>query len=130
MSAEESPLTPYERLGASEGVRRLVDLFYDAMDRDARAQGIRAMHASDLSESRRKLWMFLVGRFGGPPIYVEERGHPRLRARHMPFPIGPGEAEQWMMCMDQALEEVVSDLAFRTELREFFRGVAAHMQNR
>jgi hemoglobin len=122
-------VTAFERLGGEEGIRRLVDRFYDVMDTHPEARPIRLLHPTDLSESRRKLWMFLVGRFGGPQIYVQERGHPMLRARHMPFPIGPAEASQWVLCMDTALNELVPDEPFRKELREFFRMVAEHMHN-
>lgn len=122
-------MTPFEQLGGLDGVRALVDRFYDAMEARPEAAPIRAMHAADLSESRRKLWMFLVGRLGGPPIYVEERGHPRLRARHMPFSIGPAEASQWMFCMDIALNECVTDERLCAELHAFFQEVAAHMHN-
>lgn len=120
----------YELLGGEDGVRRLVDRFYDAMETLPEAAPIRAMHPTDLAESRRRLWMFLVGRFGGPPIYVEERGHPRLRARHLPFPIGESEAAQWMACMEVALNEVVEDEGVRAELKAFFGQVASHMRNR
>jgi hemoglobin len=123
-------VTAFELLGGADGVRRLVDRFYDVMETDPAARAVRALHPADLGESRRKLWMFLVGRLGGPPIYVEERGHPRLRARHLPFPIGADEAAQWMGCMDEALEAVVADDSLRSELRAFFAQVAEHMRNR
>ena len=122
-------MSAYELLGREEGIRALVDRFYDEMHALPEAAGIRAMHATDLSESRRKLWMFLVGRLGGPPLYEQERGHPRLRARHLPFGIGPDEAAQWMLCMDRALAGVEHE-ALRAELSTFFRGVAEHMQNK
>lgn len=123
-------MTVYEQLGREDGVRALVDTFYDTMDTLPEAATIRAMHARDLSESRRKLWMFLVGRFGGPPLYEQESGHPRLRARHLPFVVGPDEAGQWVTCMDRALADRVADDALRAELAAFFRQVATHMINR
>lgn len=119
-----------DRLGGEEGLRRLVDRFYDHMDQQPFAAPIRAMHARDLSESRRRLWLFLVGRFGGPQRYVEERGHPRLRMRHAPFAIGLPEAQQWMGCMDLALDECVADAEARELARGFLAQVAAHMINR
>jgi hemoglobin len=121
--------TAFELLGREEGIRALVDRFYDEMDRLPEAAGIRALHPEDLEDSRRKLWMFLVGRLGGPPLYEQERGHPRLRARHMPFVIGPAEADQWVMCMDLALQAHVPHEQLRTELAQFFRQVAGHMIN-
>ena len=122
--------SPFEQLGGLDGVRALVDRFYDVMDALPEAAGIRAMHPPDLADSREKLWMFLVGRLGGPPIYVERRGHPRLRARHMPFAIGDEESAAWVACMDVALEELVPDLQLRAGLRAFFAETAAHMRNR
>lgn len=120
--------TVYELLGREEGIRRLVDRFYDAMERPEVAT-LRGMHPESLDESRRKLWMFLVGRFGGPPLYEQERGHPRLRARHLPFPIDPAAADEWMACMEIALDEVVPDERVRGELWAFFRMVADQMRN-
>lgn len=119
-----------DAVGGEDGLRRLVDAFYDHMDANPEAAGVRAMHPADLGESRRKLWMFLVGRFGGRNLYLEERGHPRLRARHMPFPIGDDEAVQWLACMDAALAVHVADARVRQELAAFFAAVAAMMRNR
>jgi hemoglobin len=113
-----------------DGVTRLVDTFYDAMDQLPEAATIRAMHAKDLSESRRRLALFLVGRFGGRQTYVEERGHPRLRARHLPFAIGQAEAGEWLLCMRIALDREVPDPPLRGLLQDFFTHVAAHMINR
>ena len=113
-----------------DGVIRLVDTFYDAMDQLPEAAGVRAMHATTLRESRRKLALFLIGRFGGRQTYVEERGHPRLRARHRPFAIGVAEAGQWLTCMRVALDHEVADPDLRALLGDFFAHVAAHMINR
>lgn len=124
-----SGATAFEALGSEAGLRSLVDRFYDAMDARPDAAVIRAMHPEDLAESRRKLWMFLVGRLGGPPLYEQERGHPRLRARHLPFAVDADAARAWMACMDEALAEVVADEALRGELRRFFAQVADHMRN-
>ncbi|MCA9493399.1 MAG: group II truncated hemoglobin [Myxococcales bacterium] len=124
-----SEITPYERLGREEGIRQLVDTFYAAMDQIPDCAPIRAMHPDDLTESARRLWMFLVGRFGGPNLFVQERGHPMLRARHMPFAIGIEEAGQWMMCMEAALQIHVEPGPFRDELRVFFAQVASSMVN-
>ena len=119
---------PFERIGGEEGVRALVDRFYDLMDTLPEAAGIRAMHPRDLRMSREKLYLFLVGWLGGPPLYVERFGHPRLRARHLPFPIGDSEAKQWMLCMSQALGEL-KDTELAAYLERALTGVAAHMRN-
>jgi hemoglobin len=123
-------VTAFDRLGGEEGIRALVDRFYDEMVALPEAAVVRAMHPADLSESRRNLWMFLVARFGGPNLYEQERGHPRLRARHLPFTIGAEEAGQWMLCMERALEATVAPGPLREELQQFFGQVASHMVNR
>ena len=84
--------THYERLGGEATVRRLVDRFYQLMDQLAEADDIRKLHADDLTEASGKLFMFLSGWLGGPQLYLEKYGHPRLRQRHMPFNIGEKNA--------------------------------------
>jgi hemoglobin len=122
--------TPYEKLGGATGVRRLVDRFYDLMDTLPQAQGIRALHPADLSGSRDKLFKFLSGWLGGPPLYMQEFGHPMLRARHLPFPIGQAERDQWMLCMNRALDEFGLDALARLQLNQAFSKTADHMRNR
>lgn len=97
--------TYYELLGGESGVRELVDQFYDLMALDERFAGIRVMHPQDMSTSRDKLFWFLSGWLGGPPLFEEKFGHPRLRARHLPFSIGVSERDQWMTCMTECLEK-------------------------
>ncbi|MCS7465414.1 group II truncated hemoglobin [Stieleria sp. ICT_E10.1] len=91
-----NPPTFYEQLGGEQGLRRIVDRFYDLMSELPETKTIRALHGDDLTESRNKLFKFLSGFFGGPSLYLEEYGHPRLRARHLPFPIGEAERDQWL----------------------------------
>jgi hemoglobin len=67
---------------------------------------------------------------GGPQLYVQEYGHPMLRRRHLPFPISESERDQWLMCMDMALTEVVEDAALRAELSAAFAKVGDHMRNK
>ncbi len=122
-------LTPYQALGGDAAVRRLVDRFYDLMDSLPEAATIRAMHATSLDVSRERLYWFLSGWLGGPPLFVEQRGHPRLRARHLPFAIGLAEAAAWMRCMAQALAEQVDDVALRDQLRDAMARLADHMRN-
>jgi hemoglobin len=121
--------TLYDRLG-ERTIRELVDRFYDAMDRLPEVAPIRAMHPADLGSSRDKLFWFLVGWTGGPPEYVSRFGHPRLRARHLPFPIGPAESAMWLLCMAEALEAVIADPDDRAALLGAFRRIASHMENR
>ena len=125
-----SPLpTHYELLGGDAGIRRLVDRFYDLMDTAPEAASVRALHATSLKASREKLYLFLSGWTGGPPVYVERFGHPRLRMRHMPFAIAARERDEWLWCMDRALDEH----PMPGDTREFLRGrlhaLADHMRN-
>jgi hemoglobin len=122
--------TPYELIGGDAGVRRIVDRFYDLMDTAPEAATVRALHATSLKASREKLYMFLTGWTGGPPLYVEKHGHPRLRMRHFPFSIGERERDEWLWCMDRALSEHEMPDALREGLRERFHALADHMRNR
>ena len=119
----------YELLGGEDGVRALVDTFYDLMDSLPEARTIRAMHPPDLEGSREKLFLFLCGWTGGPPLYIQRYGHPRLRARHLPFPIDDDAARAWMLCMEGALDECVADDSFRDQLARAFTRIAGHMRN-
>ncbi|HET7774533.1 MAG TPA: group II truncated hemoglobin, partial [Burkholderiaceae bacterium] len=88
-------VTAFELVGGEARVRALVDRFYDLMDLEPQFAGIRALHPNTLDSSRDKLFWFLCGWLGGPNHYIERFGHPRLRARHLPFPIGESERDQW-----------------------------------
>lgn len=122
--------TIYEQIGGEENIRRLVDRFYDLMDALPEAAGIRRLHPEDLSQSREKLYLFLVGWTGGPPLYVQKYGHPRLRARHLPFPIGEAERDQWLLCMNQALDEVVEKALLKQQISLAFGQLADFMRNK
>lgn len=124
------PESIYETLGGEQTLRALVDRFYDVMDVAPEAAGIRALHPADLTESRNKLFWFLSGWSGGPPLYIERFGHPRLRARHLPFPIGEAERDQWLWCMNRAMEEVITDGLQRVQLSHAFAQIADFMRNR
>lgn len=126
----EEPPSFYELIGGEENVRALVDRFYDLMDELPRAQSVRQMHAKSLRSSRQKLFEFLSGWMGGPNLYIENRGHPRLRMRHMPFEIGTEARDQWLLCMDRALEEIVQNDEVRGQLKDSFARIADHMRNR
>lgn len=130
MQTEQSQNNHYQRIGGEAGVRALVKRFYELMDELPEAHRIRKMHHISLKNSEDKLFMFLSGWMGGPQLFVEKFGHPRLRQRHMPFSIGDEERDQWMLCMNQALDETVQDEALRKELKEAFVKVADFMRNR
>lgn len=119
----------YDRLGGEKAVRELVDRFYDLMDSRDDVMELRRIHAPDLSDARDKLFMFLSGWLGGPSLYIERFGHPRLRQRHMPFAIGEVERDQWMSCMDQAMHEMQIDAALHKELYAAFYKTADFMRN-
>lgn len=122
-------VTHYFRIGGEDKVRALVQRFYALMDELPEAYGIRKLHGADLQSASEKLFKFLSGWMGGPQLYVEEYGHPMLRMRHFPFAIGDTERDQWMLCMRQALDEVVDDADLRKELSGAFQKVAHHMRN-
>lgn len=120
----------FETLGGETGVRALVDRFYDLMALDERFAGIRAMHPVNLDSSRDKLFWFLCGWLGGPDLYQSRFGHPRLRARHLPFPIGVSERDQWLLCMAEAMRDRGIEGPLFDRLLEAFHGTADWMRNR
>lgn len=120
--------TPYDELGGDARVRELVDRFYDIVD--ASAPTLRAMLPKDDSGSRTKLYEFLSGWMGGPPLYIEKRGHPRLRMRHFPFAIGLTEVEEWLRCMGEAMDELEIEGRLRVYLDEQFHRSAHWMRNK
>ena len=126
---EAAEATLYEVLGGAAGVRSLVDRFYDAMDTMPSVAVVRAMHPADLTEARQKLFEFLSGWLGGPSLYIERRGHPRLRARHLPFAIDTRAAQDWLVCMDVALDAESIEPELKLRLMQSFTRVAAHMRN-
>lgn len=122
--------TLYEMVGGEAGVRKLVDRFYDLMHTDPRAAELRAIHPEVLDHSRDKLFWFFSGWMGGPQLYVERFGHPRLRARHLPFSIGVRERDQWMLCMNQALSEMNLPPLALQQLQHSLGNLADFMRNR
>ncbi len=122
--------TTYEKIGGEAAVSRLTARFYELMDTVPQFAELRAMHPEDLSGSRDKLYMFLSGWFGGPDLFVEKFGHPRLRARHMPFAIGTRERDQWVACMVLAMEDVGIDENVRKVLLNNFFNTADFMRNK
>jgi len=130
MSGEEEAVTPFEHFGGQVTVDRLVDVFYLRMDTLPEARGIRALHPEDLGPITALLKKYLAEWLGGPKQYSNERGHPRLRARHLPFPIGSAERDAWLLCMDGAIDEVIAPSPVREEIREAVIKLADWMRNR
>ena len=100
----DSEKTPFQILG-EEGIQQLAAAFYDIMDTLPEAAGIRAMHAADLTPMKTKLAQYLTGWMGGPPRYAEEYGTVCMTTPHEHFHIGPTERDQWLLCMDKALQQ-------------------------
>ena len=121
------PLAPiFRSIGDSEPYYRLVDNFYAAVEADPL---LRPIYPPDLTESKRHLALFLIQRTGGPGTYSEERGHPRMRARHLPFKIGIAERDAWIKHMTDALNSVAEFAQHKSDLLEFFEGFATFLIN-
>ncbi|MBB4198445.1 globin [Rhodoblastus sphagnicola] len=123
------PASMYARIGGAVAIDRVVESFYLAMDTLPQAQTIRAMHADDLGGVKSVLKKYLSEWTGGPVIYSPEKGHPRMRQRHMGFPIDNAARDAWMACMDTALEQHVADADARAQLRDNMKKLADWMRN-
>jgi hemoglobin len=117
----------YDAIG-EEGFERLVALFYRQVPTDSILGPM--YPKDDLAGAEQRLRDFLVGRFGGPPRYMEQRGHPRLRMRHAPFPIDEEARDRWMELMGRALDDAKLPADVTEYLREFLGQVATMMMNR
>jgi hemoglobin len=117
----------YGRIG-EQGFARLIRAFYSQVPDDPILGAI--YPKDDLAGAEERLRDFLIGRFGGPPRYVEQRGHPRLRMRHMPFPIDQVARDRWVALMDRALDATALPEDVAAALREFFHDTATFMMNR
>ena len=122
-------ITLYEAVGGDAGVRALTRRFYALMDSLPEAARCRAIHPPDLSGSEEKLYEYLTGWLGGPPLYTQKRGHPMLRRRHFMASIGPAERDEWLLCFVRALEETVPGEGLRKIILDPVTRLAHHMQN-
>jgi hemoglobin len=129
MSDADVQVSMFERIGGAVVIDRLVEAFYRRMDSLPEAAGIRAMHGSDLGPVGSVLKRYLSEWTGGPKLYSPEKGHPRLRQRHMGFAIGNAERDAWMLCMRGALAETVTDVAAREDIEAAFAKLADWMRN-
>jgi len=132
MPTNDAPATPslYERLGGEDGVRRFTRRFYAVMDEAPEAAACRAVHPDSLVDSEQKFFEFLSGWLGGPQLFVERRGAPMLRARHLSTPIGEDEKSGWVFCFRRALAETVADADLRAAILPQIEMLAQHMRNR
>lgn len=122
--------TPYQRIGGEPAVRKLCQTFYQIMCDTPQTALIRDLHPQDIAHSEEKLFMFLSGWLGGPSLYTDKYGHPRLRARHLPYSIGIEERDQWLYCMAQALKTLDLEPQFAEQLMSSFVQTADFMRNR
>ena len=120
----------YELMGGESGLRKLVERFYDLIDSSPEATQLRALHPKSLKQSREKFFMFLSGWSGGPQLYVEKYGHPRLRMRHIPFSIGIVERDQWIWCMNKALDKMEIHATVSEYLKARFAETADFLLNK
>ena len=125
----EPAATVYLQIGGADVLRRMVDRFYDLMALEQECAGIRALHPPSLDASRDKLFWFLSGWMGGPDLYQQRFGHPRLRARHLPYAIGTSERDQWLRAMAMAMQDVGLDDALQLRLMTSFYQTADWMRN-
>lgn len=130
-SADAAP-TPslYDRIGGEDGVRRFTRRFYALMDGAPEAAACRAIHPESLEGSEQKLFEFLSGWLGGPQLFIERRGPPMLRARHLSAPIGEAEAQGWILCFRWALIDTIEDAETRAAILPQIEMLARHMRNR
>ncbi len=119
----------FTRLGGVAVIEQLVERFYALMDSLHEAATIRAMHGPNLAPVREVLVRYLTEWTGGPQVYSAERGHPRLRRKHLPFAIGQAERDAWMRCMTQALDDVVADPELKHQLTRAFAKTADFIRN-
>lgn len=124
-----TPNTPYDKLGGEPALQQLTRRFYELMDELPEAWSIRQMHPESLAGSQQSLFEFLSGWLGGPDLFVQHRGHPRLRMRHAPYTISPTARDEWLLCMRLALTEQVADEGFRQALVLAFEQMAHHPVN-
>lgn len=123
------PQTPYDILG-EDGIRELTGAFYDIMDELPEVAKLRKMHASDLEPMKDKLADYLTGWMGGPPLYAQKNGTVCMTTPHEPYHIGPEERDQWLLCMDRALERVGASEELVAMLKQPMFRIADAIRNR
>ncbi|BDX05307.1 group II truncated hemoglobin [Planctobacterium marinum] len=126
---KKKPKSAYEAIGGEQGTQKLANTFYDIMETDEFAAELLALHPKPMDSIRQKFFEYLSGWLGGPPLYEAQYGHPRLRARHLPFEVSDNMVEQWLYCMNKALNEVVEDDNAREAIRQPITQLARHMKN-
>ena len=126
----EEAITLYQAIGGDETVKALAHRFYQLMDTLPEARHVRAVHPPSLQGSEEKFYEYLTGYLGGPPLYTDKRGHPRLRSRHFVAEIGPVERDEWLLCFRQAMDETIANPKLRDIIWPPIERLAFHMQNK
>ena len=130
VASEPASANPhFTRLGGVVVIEKLVERFYVLMDSLPQAATFRAMHGPNLAPVKEVLVRYLTEWTGGPQAYSAERGHPRLRRKHLPFAIGQAERDAWMLCMTQALDDVVADPELKNQLTRAVAKTADFIRN-
>jgi hemoglobin len=128
--SDQQTITLYEAIGGDATVKKLCQRFYQLMDTMPEAARCRAIHPADMSKSEDKLYDYLTGYLGGPPVYMEKYGHPMLRRRHMVAEIGVPERDEWLMCFKLAMIETIAHEKLREIIWAPIEKLAFHMQNK
>ncbi|MFV8816395.1 group II truncated hemoglobin [Haliea sp. E17] len=123
------PSTPYQILG-EDGIRQLTSAFYDLMDELPEVAELRALHARDLAPMKTKLAEYLIGWMGGPPLYAQKYGGVCMTEPHAPYAIGPALRDQWLFCMERALERTGASEELREMLKVPLFRIADAIRNR
>ncbi|WP_130283897.1 group II truncated hemoglobin [Rhizobium sp. BK696] len=126
----EEAITLYQAIGGDDTVKALSHRFYELMDTLPEAKHVRAVHPPSLTGSEEKFYEYLTGYLGGPPLYTDKRGHPRLRSRHFVAEIGPVERDEWLLCFRQAMDETIANPKLREIIWPPIERLAFHMQNK
>jgi hemoglobin len=120
----------YDLIGGERVLRALAHEFYLQMSQASEASELLAIHRAPIAESQQKLFEFLSGWLGGPQLYQQKYGHPALRARHMPFAIDENMRDQWLLCMQRALDKCIAQPQHRDAIYQAIATLADHMRNR
>lgn len=128
-TANSQQSNAFERVGGEKVIKALAHQFYQQMQTLDETQALLAIHRAPIEESEQKLYEFLSGWLGGPNLYQEKHGHPALRARHMPFKVDDTMVEQWLLCMNNAIEMEIAEPQHREAIFQAISTLAKHMRN-
>lgn len=120
-------MTIYEAVGGEPFFVTLVERFYQGVENDPLLKPL--YPADDMDGARRRLHLFLMQYFGGPATYIQERGHPRLRMRHLPFTVGEAERDAWVKHMRVSLESADAPLEVKDAMLAYFESTATFLRN-